>query len=322
MSRLPGTPPLFLVVALPSVVVDSVIELPEADRELLRGVCELHVHAAPDLSQRPFTEVDLARQMRDVGYRAVLFKSHHAINADRAQIISKVVPGIGVFGGVVLNHPVGGINPLAVEAAIGFGAKEVWMPTLHAANHIKVMGIAGYPHHIQAIKSRMTVKGVKGITILDSEGSLIPEVHEILGLIADADIILGTSHLSLEEDYALVKAARQAGVKKMLITHVGWEATNWSMEDQVRLADAGAMMEYCYGATMPYESRLDPKMIVEGIRRVGSNRCVIATDFGQPYNPNPVDGMRQFIRVLSHMGVTEHEIDVIARQNPAKLLGL
>jgi len=298
------------------------IQLPSIDLERLQGVSELHVHAAPSIFERPFDDIELARQMRDVGYKAVLIKCHHSISAARAQLVRKVVPGIQVFGGVVLNYPVGGINPLAVEAAIGFGAKEVWMPTLHAANHIKVIGIAGYPHHIQASRSKMTINGVKGITILDSQGSLIPEVHEILGAIADADIILGTSHLSLEEDFALVKAARQAGVKKILITHVGWEATNWSVEEQARLADAGAMIEYCYGATMPYESRLDPKKIVEGIRRVGAGRCVIATDLGQPYNPHPIDGMRQFIRVLSHMGLTESEIDAMARRNPARLLGL
>jgi len=298
------------------------VQIPRADLEKLQGVSELHVHAAPSIFERPFDDIELARQMRDAGYRAVLIKCHHSMSAARAPIVRKVVPGIEVFGGVVLNYPVGGINPLAVEAAIGFGAKEVWMPTLHAANHIKSMGMAGYPHHIQTIKSRMTVKGLKGITILDPQGVLVPEVHEILGMIADADIILGTSHLSLEEDFALVAAARKAGVKKILITHVGWEATDWSVEDQVRLVDAGAMIEYCYGATMPYESRLDPKAIVEGIRRVGASRCVIATDLGQPYNPHPVDGMRQFIRVLSHMGVTESEIDVMARRNPAKLLGI
>lgn len=298
------------------------IQLPRIDLERLQGISELHVHAAPSIFERPFDDIELARQMRDVGYRAVLIKCHHSISAARTQLVRKIVPGIEVFGGIVLNYPVGGINPLAVEAAIGFGAKEVWMPTLHAANHIEVMGMAGYPHHIQANDSRMTVKGVKGISILDAQGTLVPQGLEILGMIADADIILGTSHLSLKEDYALVKAARQAGVKKILITHVGWEATDWSVDDQMRLVDDGAMIEYCYGATMPYESRLDPRKIVEGVRRVGAGRCVIATDLGQPYNPHPVDGMRQFLRVLSHMGISESEIDMMARKNPARLLGL
>ncbi len=297
-------------------------ELPEMDRELLQGICELHVHAAPDLFVRPFTEVELARQARNAGYRAVLFKSHHVINADRAQIVSKIVPGIEVFGGIVLNHPVGGINPHAVEAAIGFGAKEVWMPTLHAANHIKIIGVAGYPRHIPVKPSKKPRVDVKGITILDSSGRILPQVEEILAMIADADVILGTCHLSLEEDFALVEAAAKMGVKKILVTHPGWEATDWPLEALVRLVDMGGVLEYCYGACMPHESRLDPRRIVEGIKRVGAEHCVMATDLGQPYNPNPIDGMRQFIKVVKALGVSDREIDVMARKNPMRLLGL
>ena len=298
------------------------IQLPRIDLEKMQGICEMHVHSAPSIFERPFDDIELAKQMREIGYRAVLIKCHHTVTAARAQLVGKAVPGIDVYGGVVLNYSVGGLNPHAVEAAIGLGAKEVWMPTLHAANHIKRIGVAGYPHHIQAAKPQTTTRNVEGITILGGDGELVPVVQELLGLVADANIVLGTSHLSLEEDYVLVREAHKAGVKKILLTHMGWEATDWPVEDQVRLADMGAMVEYCYGATMPYESRLDPKKIVEGIRRLGAERCVMATDLGQPYNPHPIDGMRQFIRVLSHMGVTDNEIDIMARRNPARLLDL
>ena len=298
------------------------IELPEEDNELLQGVCELHVHASPDLSQRPFTELDLARQMRDAGYRAVLFKSHHAMNADRAQIISKVVPGILVFGGIVLNYPVGGINPLAVETAIGFGAKEVWMPTLHAANHIKRVGVAGYPKHRLVESARRPRSKVEGISVLDSSGELIPQVKEVLTLVAEANVVLGTCHLSLEEDMVLVKAAREIGVRKILITHPGWEATDWPLDSLAQLVDMEARLEYCYNSCMPYGNRLDPKRVVEGIRQVGAENCVMATDFGQPYNPHPIDGMRQFMKVLEALGTTRVEIDMMAKRNPAKLLDL
>jgi Family of unknown function (DUF6282) len=298
------------------------IELPEIDRGLLQGVCELHVHASPDISQRPFSELDLARQMLEAGYEAVLFKSHHAINADRAELIRKIVPTRHVYGGIVLNHPVGGLNPLAVETAIALGAKEVWMPTLHAANHIKRIGVAGYPKHTLVQGARGLRLSVEGINILNESGELAPQIAQILSLVADADIALGTCHLSLEESMALVAAARQAGVKKMLITHPGWEATDWPLDSLVRLVEMGGILEYCYNSCMPYGNRLDPKRVVEGIQRVGAEHCVIATDFGQPYNPHPVDGMRQFIRVLQALGITDAQIDVVARRNPAKILGI
>jgi hypothetical protein len=296
--------------------------LPRSDREYLEQVCDLHLHAVPSIFERPYDDIELARQMREVGYRAMMVKCHHADTASRAQLVRKVVKGIEVFGGVVLNHAVGGLNPEAVDAAIGFGAKEIWMPTLNAANHIQVIGMAGYPQHQRVITAPRRSQTIDGISIFLSTGELRPEIHEILSLIADANIILGTSHLSIAEDYALVAAARKIGVKKILVTHPGWTATDWALEDQVKLAEMGAMMEYCYGACMPFEARLDPQRIVNGIQRIGVEKCIMATDFGQTHNPHPVDGMRQFIRVMLKLGLREREISIMTRENPARLLDL
>ncbi|NIM46250.1 MAG: hypothetical protein GTN80_10775, partial [Nitrososphaeria archaeon] len=249
------------------------IEFTQADRELMRDVSELHVHAMPDFFDRPFDEIELARQCRDVGYRAILFKCHHAINADRAQMIRKIVSGIEVFGGVVLNYPLGGINPEAVDAAIAFGAKEVWMPTIHSAHHINYFGAPTYPRHTRVGKATKT-REIQGITIFDDEGEILPEVYEILNLIADADIILGTSHLSLKETFALIEAAKKNGVKKILVTHPEWELTNWPIEEQVQMADKGAILEHCFSACMPLQQKgkaSDPTTMMKAIRRVGVN---------------------------------------------------
>ena len=94
--------------------------------QLLEGVCDIHMYALPSVfPTRYLDEIELARQARDVGYKAVLVKEHHTTNADRAQTINKLVPDIHFFGGIVLNHYVGDLNPFAVETAIRFGAKEV-----------------------------------------------------------------------------------------------------------------------------------------------------------------------------------------------------
>ncbi|MEM2921962.1 MAG: DUF6282 family protein, partial [Candidatus Bathyarchaeia archaeon] len=124
------------------------------------------------------------------------------------------------------------------------------------------------------------------------------------------------------ETLSLADAARKAGVKKLLITHPGWEATNWPIDTLVRLVGMGATLEYCYNSCMPYGNRLDPKRIVEGVKRVGAEHCVMATDFGQPYNPNPIDGMRQFIKVMMALGISEQEVDIMTRRNPARLLSI
>jgi len=288
----------------------------------MHGVCELHVHAMPCVFDRPFDELELTKQAKDVGYRAVLFKCHHTINADRAMVLRKLVPGIEVFGGIVLNRAVGGLNPDAVEAAINFGAKEVWMPTLHAANHIRKIGVADYPKHKRARESKRPPRKVEGITILSSDGKVVPEVYEILGMIAEADIILGTSHLSAEEDFALIRAAREEGVEKILVTHPAWEAVNLSIEEQERMAKMGAIMEHCFNPCMPFGQRYDPKLIADAIKRVGAEQCVMATDFGQWYSPHPIEGMRLFMRVMMRYDLSRKEIDVMTKVNPARLLGL
>lgn len=298
------------------------IEFSEADRELMNGVIDLHVHAMPDFFDRPYDQITLARQARDVGYRAILFKCHSAINADCASMVGKIVPGISVFGGVVLNHAVGGLNPQAVDAAIGLGAKEVWMPTMNAAHHVEVFGVSTYPWHKRAIEAGREVKELEGITILTPGGKIAPEVHEILGLIADADIILGTGHLSLREVLALIEAAREAGVKKILVTHPEWEATNWPVEEQVKMAEMGATLEHCINSLMPFRVASNPRLMVEAIRKVGAVHCVMATDYGQWRNPHPIEGMRHFIRLMMELGISEKEIETMTKKNPAKLLGL
>lgn len=98
----------------------------------LKGVCDLHVYCLPCVYMRLFDEIEIARQMRAMGYRAFVSKRHHCCNADSAKLASKYVPGIKVFGGIVLNWAVGGLNPQAVDAAILMGAKVVWFGNMHA----------------------------------------------------------------------------------------------------------------------------------------------------------------------------------------------
>ncbi len=297
------------------------LEIPRGDKELLEGICELHVHCSPDLFRRPFDEISFAKNASSVGYRAVLSKCHFAVNADRAQLVRQVVPGIGFFGGVVLNHNVGGLNAEAVRAAIGFGAKEIWMPTLHAENHIKIMGAPVYP--TKAWEKQVDLGNPRGISILDKEGDLKPEVYEILDLIASADIILGTSHISREEVFALIKAAKRAGVNKMLVTHAGYRVTPWSIEDQMLMADIGAHIEYSVQSIIDVFDRcISSCEIAEAIKKIGADRCVMVTDLGQIANPHPIEGMRQFVYMMIANGITRQDIEKMTKDNPSKLLGL
>jgi len=269
---------------------------------ILKGAIDMHVHSAPDYIPRKLNDLELAIRARDYGLKALLIKSHHLPTMDRAYIVSRVVKGIKVFGGLVLNIPsCGGLNVEAVRVAVKLGAKEIWMPTISANNHVK------YFKH-----------GERGINIITSSGELVPVVEEILSIIAENSIILGTGHLSVQEIKILVDEAKSIGVRKILITHPEYEVVNMSIEDQKELARKGVYFERCFYSIAT--GKIKPEDIAQAIREVGVESTIIATDLGQVTNPDPVSGLSMYVKEILRCGFTEREIEIMIKENPAKLL--
>ena len=266
----------------------------------LGGFVDLHVHAGPDVRPRLLDDLEVARQAAEAGLAGCLLKSHVTITAHRAAIAQKVVPGIRLFGAVALNREVGGLNPAAVEVALKLGAVEVWLPTFSAS------GKAAQPG---------------GITVLDESGNLLPVVREILALVRDADVILGTGHLTLREISLVVREARGIGVRKILVTHPENEKiVGMPVEMQRDLAERGASFERCYVSTL--EGSVTVADIAGQIRAVGPRSTVISTDLGQANNPAPVEGLRAYAAGLLAAGLTPAELRLVAAENPARLVGI
>ncbi len=271
----------------------------------LTGLIDLHIHSAPDIQARYGDDIEIARQAEQVGMRAILLKSHVTLTADRAAIAEKVVGELRVFGGLALNEPVGGLNPAAVETAVKMGAKEIWMPTRSAAHVLRQRGNNG------------------GISLLSDAGELLPEVYEILELVGQADIILGTGHISPTESVALAHAAKQKGLRKILVTHPEAAFIRMPAGLQVSLAQEGVYFERCYVDTTPLmHPAVSLSEIAHVIRTVGVASTVLSTDFGQADNPPPVEGMRCYLSALASTGFTPSEIRSMAGENPATLLDL
>lgn len=274
----------------------------------LDGFIDLHVHTAPDNAPRRLDDIELARAAAAAGMRGVLVKSHSTLTADRAAIAQAHagVP-VEVWGGLALNDPVGGLNPAAVEAAIAFGAREVWMPTRNTRN-----------------ENRFDGKGAHGLTVFDEAGGLKGAVHDILRLIAEADIILGTGHVSVEESMALVAAAREAGVKRILITHPSAPFTNFPPDLQGDLARQGCYFEHCWVFTTPLLQSMgkftSAARILSDIRQVGWEVTVLATDYGQADNAPPVDGLRAFAAACLAAGFTPAQVRRMGAENSAALV--
>ncbi len=271
--------------------------------EWLEGAIDLHVHSAPDLDPRRYDDLELARAAERAGLRAVLIKNHHSSTVERAWLTSKVVPGVSVFGGVVLNETVGGLNPAAVRLALRWGARQVWMPTRSALNHRR--------RHGQS----------QGITVLDSGGGLRPEVEEILQLMAEGDAILGTGHLSPEEGVILIERALALGVKKILVTHPESRITPYPIALQRELAARGAMFERCYVSTT-HRGGVPIEQVAQAIAEVGVETTVLSTDAGQPDTPPPVECLRLYAERLRALGFTPDQLRRMMCLNPARLLDL
>lgn len=280
----------------------------------LEGAIDLHVHSAPDVYPRSVDDDDLATEAEAAGMRAILIKSHHTLTSDRARMAAKR-RAIDVFGGVALNRTVGGLNPVAVETAIEFGARQIWMPTIHAAH---CLAVADQPMFRAEVE-----RGRKGIRATDDAGRPTAGVRAVLEVLRDADIILGTGHLAPAESLAVLAAARDMGIAKMLVTHPLMSFTRFDREQMHAAVGLGAFLEFDYLECSPnWHQAVDPDVTAAAIRAVGPAHAVMATDGGQDFNPTPVAMFREFASAMSARGIGDDELTAMMRENPARLLGI
>ena len=278
----------------------------------LHGAVDMHIHSTPDALPRLLDDLEVAAAARDAGMRAVVLKGHVTCTADRAYLVGRVIQGIEVYGGIVLNDPVGGLNPAAVEAAIAMGARVVWMPTMWADNHcryIKRQQMAGYLAIGMSFPER-------GITVLEEDGeTLKPEVRRILKLVAEHDLVLAGGHLSAWEHRLLIREARAAGITRIVVNHPTYQPMDFSVEEQVELAEMGAFMEHCLLPLTPMWTKMSehgwsPGDVARAIKAVGAERCILSSD------------LRQLIQMMRESGIGDDELHLMTRVNPAKLLGM
>jgi hypothetical protein len=271
--------------------------------EFLEGAIDLHVHSAPDVDNRRYNDLELAREAERAGMGAILIQSHQNSTVERAWLVSKVVTGIKVFGGLVLNETVGGLNVAAVKLALAMGAKEIWMPTRSALNHRLYHGESG------------------GITVLDVNGALVPEAQAILEAVAPTDCILNTGHLSPREAGVLIHAAKRCGVRKLLVTHPEWAPTFYSVAQQKELAELGNVwFERCFVSTTHLCGSVPFPVIEQAIIETGVDTTVLSTDLGQPQTPPPAEGLRLYAERLRSSGFSADHIHQMMCTNPGHLL--
>ncbi len=289
--------------------------------ELLHGAIDFHVHTMPDIIPRSQHVLELAEAASQAGMGGFVLKGHFGSTVDRAQIVQRFCPDLKIFGGLVLNWPAcGGLNVEAVRAAIGLGGKVIWLPTMSALNHITWHGSQKIAHMGNAANAYPK----KAVLVLDEGGqSVRPELIEIMRLVAEADIVLATGHVSARETKIIFEQAKQVGVKKFLITHPEIAEIQMSVEEQRELAAKGAMFERCIcSITISPPNGATSKLIADQIRAVGVESSIMATDYGQTVAPLPVPGMLSYIEQMLEHGIKPDEIETMVQHNPSRLLGL
>ena len=219
---------LLMLIGLPSA---GLAQLNNAHIEL-EGVIDIHAHIGPATAlsiSRSLDAIEAAQLAQRHGMRAIVFKQHYLETASWAYLVSRVVPGIKLFGGIALNRSVGGLNPNAVEQvatfAGGFG-RVVYMPTFESEHYNPNSPIA---------------------VPVSKNGELLPAVHEVLKVVAKYDMTLSTGHSSPAESIMIIKAAKAAGVNRIFVQHPFMPRVGMTIETQKEAVKLGALLEYVIG---------------------------------------------------------------------------
>jgi hypothetical protein len=292
-------------------------------RALVRGAYDLHIHVAPDVPERRIDDVALAHRFAEVGMAGFGLKSHYTSTAERAQIVSQAVPGVAAIGTITLNWAVGGMNPLAVEIAAREGARIVWMPTVDSPAETagrtepkpgdKVPQWAKLQHELRGLGF-----SVQAVEVTDDAGELLSETRLVLETITRHGMILATAHLGRDDTFAVVDGAIAAGVQTVVVTHPEFTCQNFSIEDQVALADKGCLIERCL--TTPYSGKTSYEHVFDGVRAVGIERNFFSSDCGNPDYPPVEDGLAIWADELLGAGFSDDEIQTMVVEGSRRLM--
>ena len=288
----------------------------------LESAYDLQIHVGPDVIARRIDDIDCAREFLAHGLKGFVLKSHYIQTGERAQVVSKAVPGSRVFGAVTLNHSVGGLNPVAVELAGRTGCKIVWMPTVDAKNETagRLDGGSEKLPFWAKIQRELAAEGISPppLSVIDDAGQLTEPARRCLERIGKHNMILATGHLGRREILALVHAAKTMGLKKVVVTHAEFPSQSLTGDEQKELADLGAVIEHCF--TTYYTAKATWESVFANIRRAGVSRAVISTDLGQTINPPVAEGFAMFAQRLLDGGFTAEEVRTMAVINPTRLV--
>jgi hypothetical protein len=273
----------------------------------LQGIVDIHCHQDPDSVPRSIDAIDLARLAKQNGMRGLVLKNHYEPTASLAYVVRKIVPGIEVFGGIDLNRSVGGVNPAGVERMVlmkgGYG-RVVWLPTFDAENQVRFS------------------KENRPFVSVSRNGELLPETREVIALAAKHNLMLETGHSSAAECLMIIREAKRAGVKNVVVTHAAIAPIRMSVAQMKEAASLGAWIEFVYNALIGPNKEYTVEDYVKMIREIGPAHCILSSDLGQAANPVHTTGWIAYLATLEKAGISRADLELMSGTNPAKALGM
>jgi hypothetical protein len=297
----------------------------------LVGAIDVHLHVDPDAPGtggviRAIDVFDATRIAMARGMRGFVFKTHQDTgSASAAYMVRRhVSPTFNIFGRMASNYATGGINVAALEHFTqikGGWARIYEMPT---RDSITATTRPGSMDPANLAKSRpwmlMMPPETPPFIPVSRNGELLPEVKHLIGVLAkirtvdsNGRMVLATGHATPEEHLLLAREGRRQGIN-VLLTHPG------NIPQLPEVAQLGAFIEVM--ASRIYKNEAGRKDAAALIRKIGAEHIVVGTDCGQTNNVYPTDCLVLAARGLRAEGITQREIDLMYKVNPAKLLDL
>ncbi|MEO8695139.1 MAG: DUF6282 family protein [Acidimicrobiales bacterium] len=278
---------------------------------VLDGAIDLHCHFGPESVIGVPHSVDAFEAAQDaaaLGFAALVLKSHDFPSNSVAYAVAQSVDDVKVYGSICCDFCVGGLNPAAVETALRDGAAIVWLPTISSQQDV-----------VNGVAALLGIPG-PGIELLDEQQRLVPEVEEILDLVAQYDAIAATGHTSTAEHFALARNFGKRG--RLVVTHAmnAGAGPRLSVQECIELADLGAHIELAAATCMAGHGP-SVSEVVKAIEAIGPARIVLATDYGWNSElPRPAAGLLEYVDALWELGASETQLRQMTCENPARLL--
>lgn len=267
---------------------------------------DAHVHSAPCVLPRIADDAQTVAWYDRAGFDGCLLKGHVEPTVGRA-VAAAAGRRTRVYGGVVLNHAVGGLNVAAVESALALGGRAVWMPTFDARGHVD----HGLPRPPALERETIAIPPV------DPLNEAV--VRELLRLIAEGDVMLGTGHLSAAEVGWLVRTARDVGVRRIVVTHATFTVPSLGLRELRELAELGAFIEIT-AYQLLHQPGCNREQLAAALGAAGHDRVLLSSDAGQRDSPPAPEALQLLVDSLAGVGVDRKALEAMASDVPRALV--